>query len=126
MKDSELLTYIKKLIEQKTETLQGKDAWQEHLDRHTTVSAKSLQASEIISGFSGSWASVYGSLPSELQKEKISSQRTPPNPSKEYFKLGQSGVPEINFHPYSHHTNKTGVDGGSLIGHPISFSNQCS
>ena len=71
MKDSELLTYIKKLIEQKTETLQGKDAWQEHLDRHTTVSAKSLQASEIISGFSGSWASVYGSLPSELQKEKI-------------------------------------------------------
>ena len=122
MKDSELLTYIKKLIEQKSDTLQGNTAWQEHLDRHTVVSAKSLQASEIISGFSGSWASIYSSLPSEVRKEKIASQRTPPNPSKEYYKLGQSGVPEINFHPYNHHTSRKGVDGGSLIGHPISFS----
>lgn len=95
MNDSELLQYIRKLIEEKSETLQGRTAWQEHLDRHTTVSAKSIQASEIIRGFSGSWASIYSAFPSDERLEKIADQRTPPNPSREYSKIGQSGVPEI-------------------------------
>ena len=121
MNDSELLQYIRKLIEEKSETLQGRTAWQEHLDRHTTVSAKSIQASEIIRGFSGSWASIYSAFPSDERLEKIADQRTPPNPSKEFLKIGQSGVPEINFAPYDHHTNRQGMKGTSLIGHPISF-----
>ena len=121
MNDSELLQYIRKLIEEKSETLQGRSAWQEHLDRHTTVSAKSIQASEIIRGFSGSWASIYSAFPSDERLEKIADQRTPPNPSREYTKIGQSGVSEINFAPYDHNTNRQGMKGTSLIGHPISF-----
>ena len=121
MNDSELLQYIRKLIEEKSETLQGRSSWQEHLDRHTSVSAKSIQASEIIRGFSGSWASVYSAFPSDERLEKIADQRTPPNPSREYTKIGQSGVSEINFAPYDHNTNRQGMKGTSLIGHPISF-----
>ena len=121
MNDSELLKYIKKLIEEKSETLQDRSAWQEHIDRHTTVNAKSIQASEIIRGFSGSWASVYSNLPSDERLEKIADQRTPPNPSKEFTKIGQAGIPEINFAPYDHNTNRKGLKGTSLLGHPISF-----
>lgn len=121
MNDSELLQYIRKLIEEKSETLQGRSSWQEHLDRHTTVSAKSIQASEIIRGFSGSWASIYSAFPSDERLEKIADQRTPPNPSREYTKIGQSGVSEINFAPYDHNTNRQGMKGTSLLGHPISF-----
>lgn len=121
MTDNELLVYMRKLIEQKSETLQGRTAWQEHLSKHTVVSAKSIQASEVIRGFSGSWASIYSAFPSDSRKEKIADPRTPANPSREYFKLGQAGVPEINFAPYDHNTNRFGTKGTSLIGHPISF-----
>ena len=121
MKDSDLLSYIKKLLERKSETFQGQDSWQEHFDKNTTISSKSIQASEIVRGFCGSWASAYSADPTNSRLDQNIDQKHPANPVAEYSKLGQPGLPEINFPPYDHNTVRFGEKGGALIGHPISF-----
>lgn len=120
--DKELLEKLRKALEEKGHTTALREPWQEHLDRHTSVSSTaSLQASEIFSDFAGSWAASYQVDPTATDLDKISNERLPPSPAKMTSKLGLPGYPEVNFIPYSHNTNRFGVKGPSLLGHPISF-----
>ena len=103
--DKELLEKLRKALEEKGHTTALREPWQEHLDRHTSVSSTaSLQASEIFSDFAGSWAASYQVDPTATDLDKISNERLPPSPAKMTSKLGLPGYPEVNFIPYSHNT----------------------
>ena len=125
---------ILKALEDKAHTSDGTAPWEELLRRDTTVpAAKSLQASNIIAGMSGSWAGAWtndygathrpsGVFPVQDSGASEMTSRVPTPLRRETTKLGKPGLPEINFVPYSHRTNRFGSKGPSLLGHPISFS----
>ena len=108
----------------KVETKTTNESWQEPFSRETTVSPRSIQALDTLLNFSGSWAAAYSNGYSTRTTEGTvqNSNETPNNPRWRVSKLGLDGFPELNFIPYNYRTNALGSKGGSLIGHPISFS----
>ena len=128
------LSRMLKALEDKAHTSDSKSPWEELLRRDTTIpAAKALQASKIIAGLSGSWAGSwteeYGAehKPSSVAADQavdatMLSPRVPTPVRRVTTRLGAPGLPEINFVPYSHRTNRFGSKGPSLLGHPVSFS----
>lgn len=117
--DQDKLRRVNKAVDSKADTGASREAWQELLGRYPTATEKSAQAARVISGLVGSWTAFY---PGELgQRNDTTSQGVAPLQNK-VLKVGQPGVPEVNFVPYSHQTNRFGSKGPSLLGHPISFS----
>lgn len=106
--------------EQKAKTGTVKLPWQEPFARYSSVKAdRSMQSASLMDHFAGSWAGQY--FLREAGGTTAGRPITPPTPLKATNRLGHPGVPEINFRPYDFHTNREGVDGPSLMGHPISF-----
>lgn len=100
--------------------INSRDPWQEPLpSRQTVEGPRSLQAAEVIGGFLGSWAGSWSLNPAITEALRT---ETPGTPRFKFSHLGVPGFPELNFAPYAHNTNRIGSRGGSLIGHPISFS----
>jgi len=94
--------------------------WQEALDRHVTVPAsRSSEAAEVFRGFAGSWAASYEmGLGASSQNDGA---QAVPALQRKTNRLGQPGLPEVNFRPYDWGTHRFGPKGPSLLGHPISF-----
>jgi hypothetical protein len=111
---------IRSILENKAVTPSTRQPWQDFLDRNPSVPAsKSLEATPALEGFAGSWAASYANgIGSQSGVGSPVAANTPVRVNK----LGQPGLPEINFVPYCYGTNRFGVKGPSLIGHPISFS----
>ena len=98
-----------------------RDPWQEAMERLTTVPAtKVAEAASVIQGLAGSWAGsfVFGSAGIKDENQSLGSAPI----QHVQNMLGRPGMPEINFAPYAARTNRFGSKGGSLLGHPISFS----
>lgn len=109
----------KKYWDKKVSTTDKKDSWQETYNRDSNIPAKAIQALDTLLGFSGSWM---GALASGYQSSSADVNLEPQNPKWRVSHLGAMGYPELNFIPYNYRTNAIGSKGGSLIGHPISFS----
>lgn len=122
--DKETLDKLRKAFESKVFTAESRQPWQELLERETAVSTQAVMAAEIVAGFSGSWASSYnygyGSGVTVDVAEPTTDTPTPIRAKR--TKLGQRGVPDVDFVPYNWRTNRFGSKGPSLVGHPISFS----
>lgn len=94
--------------------------WQEALDRHVTIPAsRSVEAAEVFRGFAGSWAASY-EMGLGASTQNAGSLGVPAIQRKTN-RLGQPGLPEINFRPYDWGTHRFGPKGPALLGHPISF-----
>ena len=121
LNDQDLLKMIRKLISESADTSSSLQPWQELSGRNELVQPRNIQALEAVSGFVGSWASAYTYLTEYSIKDGRPSGElhTPIAPS--ISRLGQPGLPEIDFVPYSANTNQFGSKGPALIGHPISF-----
>lgn len=114
------LDKTQKNFERKARTSDSRQPWQERLERWTSIAAqKQLQATEIISGMSGSWAAQVSYDPSVFVGTAAAS--LPPVLSAIRNHLGKPGMPEIYFRPYDFRTNRESVRGPSLIGHPVAF-----
>lgn len=121
---------LDKAFEGKVDTSSAREAWQERFERRTSVaSSKSQIAADVISNRGlGSWAaSITRSDSFKLggsaaTVEYPGDSRVPTGRTSSFSKLGQKGLPEINFVPYHWRTHATGTKGPSLLGHPISFS----
>lgn len=115
----DLKTKLEKAFAQRAATSPAKPLWQEWMERHASVpSSKSILAPDILKGFSGSWAASFelgSSVKGADQSESPAQIQNITN------KLGQPGLPEINFRPYDWGTSRHGKYGPSLLGHPISF-----
>lgn len=108
-----------------TPTASDRDPWQEALTKFRSVPAsKVLEAADVIRGLNGSWAAHYVLEPGYRDSEGIHSEdnQEPATRAIKSSRLGQPGVAEINFDPYNYRTNRFAHKGGSLLGHPISFS----
>lgn len=114
---------LRKAQQKKVATSDSRQPWQEFLERNQSVaSAKAVQAAEVIQGFSGSWASLFNYDPI-IKSGEGPGDATLPTPKKQgNYRLGQPGLPEINFPPYDFRTNRGGSRGAALLGHPISLS----
>ena len=108
----------------KVDTTTNKESWQESFPRETTVSPRAIQALDVLLNFSGSWAAAFSNSYSTFKSDsdEKNADGVPQNPRWRVSKLGYDGFPELNFVPYNYRTNAFGSKGGSLIGHPISFS----
>jgi len=126
MGDAVLNRLIENLVKAKQEsgdTSADRHWWEELLQRNTTVPAtKAIEAAEIISSFYGSWAAQYRIGPYSNDPKEAPDGDIPPDYMQKFSHLGQPGMAEINFVPYSHGTNRFANKGPSLLGHPISFS----
>lgn len=111
---------LDKALAQRGFSTASKPAWRELFERHASVPAsKALQAPEAIKGFAGSWAAQFDfeeGVRSEGRAEGVAPVQ------RQINRLGQPGMPEINFRPYDVNTGRSGPYGPSLLGHPISFS----
>lgn len=118
--DDDKLRRADKAVSGKADTDSSKESWQELLARHTSLPAvKSLQAARVIGDLAGSWAARFSA---EIgQKSRLQSEGDTPEQTK-INRIGQPGMPEIDFRPYDHNTPRFGSKGPSLLGHPISFS----
>ena len=112
----------KKYWDKKVSTTDKKDSWQEPFERETSVSATAIQAIDTLLGFSGSWMGAYANPYSSTEDHVRQHDSPSSNPDWRISNLGRYGYPELNFIPYNYRTNTIGSKGGSLIGHPISFS----
>lgn len=112
----------KKYWDKKVNTTDSKDSWQEPFDRESNVPAKAIQAIDTLLGFSGSWMGAYASPYSSTENNVRHVDAPSSNPNWRVSNLGRYGYPELNFVPYNYRTNAMGSKGGSLVGHPISFS----
>jgi len=94
------------------------------MERFSPVPAsKMVQAAEVIQGLAGSWANSYVLGSGSIMDDNRAQEPGAPSQVQAVLNtLGLPGMPEINFAPYAHRTNRMGSKGGSLIGHPISFS----
>lgn len=117
---------LQKALQKKVSTSDTLEPWQEFLERNQTVaSAKALQAAEVIETATGSWASSFGYgsvLKTSGSTERLADASVPVPKKQSNSRIGQPGLPEINFPPYDHRTNRGGSRGPALLGHPISFS----
>jgi hypothetical protein len=119
-RDKERLDRLEKLAEQKAATRDSQKPWQELLSRSTSIpGAKSLEAAKVISGIAGGWASFIERGIGVCYDGALAGVSAP---QVKTYKLGQPGVPEINFVPYNHGTNRFATKGPSLLGHPIALS----
>jgi len=113
------LTKLEKALARRGQSSSSRPAWRELMERHDTVPAtKALQAPDVLSGFSGSWAAAYA-LDGGVQNSGFAYSPAPLQLRTN--RLGQPGMAEINFRPYDFGTTRHGAYGPSLIGHPISF-----
>lgn len=112
----------KKYWDKKVSTSDKKDSWQEPFSRDASVSAKAIQAIDTLLGFSGSWMGAYGEPYVSTEDQRRANDAPSSNPNWRVSNLGRFGYPELNFIPYNYRTNTMGSKGGSLVGHPISFS----
>ena len=112
----------KKYWDKKVNTTDSKDSWQEPFERESNVPAKAIQAIDTLLGFSGSWVGAYASPYSSIENGVRQVDAPSSNPNWRVSNLGRYGYPELNFIPYNYRTNAMGSKGGSLVGHPISFS----
>ena len=112
----------KKYWDKKVNTTDSKDSWQEPFERESNVPAKAIQAIDTLLGFSGSWMGAYASPYSSTEDSVRHVDAPSSNPNWRVSNLGRYGYPELNFVPYNYRTNAMGSKGGSLVGHPISFS----
>lgn len=130
--DKDFLDRLRKAFESTGQTTTLRAPWQEHFARDTSVEAsRAVLAAKVLDGFSGSWAAQYeygwGSTvtPTILGPAEPVAEIDPfgaPIPTRaKTSKIGQRGVPEINFVPYNWRTNALGAKGPSLVGHPISY-----
>jgi hypothetical protein len=111
---------LNKANEQKANTSSTKAPWQEALDRHVSIPAsRSVEAAEVLRGFSGSWAATY-ELGMAATSENDGALGSPALQKKQNH-TGRPGMPEINFRPYDWGTHRFGPKGPSLLGHPVSF-----
>ncbi len=93
--------------------------WQEPFSRFASVKGdRSLQSASPLAQFAGSWASSYSQGDQVVDDNET---LTPALSRQTSSQLGQPGMPEINFRPFDFGTNRQGVKGPSLMGHPISF-----
>jgi hypothetical protein len=108
----------------KVDTTTNKESWQESFPRETTISPRAIQALDVLLNFSGSWAAAFSDSYATFRSDATTKDAddVPQNPRWRVSKLGYDGFPELNFVPYNYRTNAFGSKGGSLIGHPISFS----
>lgn len=133
--DKKTLDILAKGFRRWVDTSSTKSPWQEFLDRQESLyTAKSSVAADVIRGFAGSWAASYA-LPMLAQTEASGASLYEPTtkpdlpsvpPASQRFtgRLGQRGMPEINFPPFQVFTNSFGPKGPSLLGHPISIDIQ--
>jgi hypothetical protein len=129
--DKAILDILRKAYEKSAYTEASRDPWQELFTRETShYAAKSVLAASMVKGFTGSWAASfnfgYGAsdifLFDSFTETNQDLNGATPTPIREVTtKLGQRGVPDIDFVPYNWRTNRFGSKGPSLIGHPISF-----
>ena len=130
--DKETLDKLRKGFEQAGKTTSTRDPWQERMVHDTSTPSRSILASNIIEGFAGSWAAQYkyglGSTIAPTAAILPEEPVAPPDPDgppipirAKTSKIGQRGVPEINFVPFNWYTNTFGTKGPSLTGHPISY-----
>lgn len=111
---------LNKANQQKANTSSTKAPWQEALDRHVSIPAsRSVEAAEVLRGFSGSWAATY-ELGMAAKSENDGALGSPALQKKQNH-TGRPGMPEINFRPYDWGTHRFGPKGPSLLGHPVSF-----
>ena len=118
--DKVRLDVAAKAVQARTSTSQAKQLWQESFDRNPALlAARSVAAAKAINGLAGSWTAF-----TELGYAVEDAQGTllPAHDQAKVNKIGQPGLPEINFVPYNWRTNRFGTKGPSLLGHPISFS----
>lgn len=122
--EKETLEKLRKAFENKGLTSTARQPWQELFSHETSAATSSVLAAEIIAGFSGSWAASYnyGSGAGSTVSLDNTVADTPVPVRARRTKLGERGVPEINFVPYNWRTNRFGSKGPSLVGHPISYS----
>jgi len=130
--DKETLDKLRKGFEQAGKTTSTRDPWQERMVHTSSTPSRSILASNIIEGFAGSWAAQYkyglGSTIAPTGAILPEEPVAPPDPDgppipvrAKTSKIGQRGVPEINFVPFNWYTNTFGNKGPSLTGHPISY-----
>lgn len=117
--DKTLLVALDKKDQQRASTDQALQPWQEGMSRYASIPlAKAAEAAAVVGGFSGSWAGQY-QIGSGVRSHVAS--LGPVTTLNKRSMLGQPGVPEINFVPFDHFTNRFASKGPSLLGHPISF-----
>lgn len=118
----------KRVLGRHAGTLPNLSPWQEALGADTALlSDKGAVSADVVRGLAGSWAAAFSydyggrfGFDPVVQQQSIYSE-TGPIVRKQTNRIGQPGVPEINFVPYHADTNAFGYKGPSLIGHPISF-----
>ena len=117
----------KAVLGRRSGTLGTLQPWQEATDRQTTVlSDKGAVPADVVRGLTGSWAASYaydlsGSVVSAGGSDGQTHAEVGLPMRAQSTRLGQAGVPEINFPLYREHTNVFGPKGPALIGSPISF-----
>lgn len=125
--DTQTIEQLRKALEKAAATAALRQPWQEHFSRETSAPADAtVLATDIIRGFSGSWASSYnyglGATTSPENVDIYQNQGEIPIPIREkQTKLGQPGFSDIDFVPYNYRTNRFSNKGGSFVGHPISY-----
>lgn len=128
--DNEQLEELRKALQRAANTQQAREPWQEHFDRNTSSKSKqSILASDIVQGFSGSWAASFNyglgagiTAGIGTKNERRADTASVPVPVRnKTTKLGRRGVPDIDFVPFNWRTNRFGNKGPSLVGHPIVY-----
>lgn len=126
--DKRLLDLFRKTFEHRGQSLTGLRPWQEGTTHQSVVlSDKGAIPADVVRGLSGSWAASYSvDYGATLLARPVVDGQTYAEsdvlPSRSTTtRLGQCGVPEINFPLYNARTNAFGPKGPSLIGSPISF-----
>lgn len=108
--DQDKIRRADKALASRADTSANRDPWDEALGR---------DQQGVLEGLAGSWAAFYAN---DLRQGTINESSTPAPIQAKVSKLGQPGMPEINFRPFDLGSNRFGSKGPSLLGHPISFS----
>lgn len=122
--EKETLEKLRKAFESKGSTTDLRKPWQELFSRETSTSRSAILGAELVAGFSGSWAASYnyGLGAGSVVTVDLGEPGVPSPIRAKRTKLGERGLPDVNFVPYNWRTNRFGSKGPSLVGHPISFS----
>lgn len=110
-----------KAYKRKASTSSQLTANQERYGRNFTVGPADITPSLDLSRWTGSWAAGF-SLGEGSVLLRNGTTVVDGGEGVHYSHLGQPGRPEINFRPYDFNTNRSGLRGPSLMGHPVSFS----
>ena len=121
--EKETLEKLRKEFEKKGSTVDNRTPWQELFSRETSVSTGAVLGTDLVEGLSGSWAASYnyGYGAGFTTSEETPTGDVPTPIRAKRTKLGERGLPDIDFVPFNWNTNRFGSKGPSLIGHPISY-----